>query len=81
MKECFGVFNSKNNNKNKNKLDFTHTIFGQKNLIQKYKDLVGGKQVDKIIDDVEMNSVGQWIGLFSNFIEVKIANHDQEVKD
>ena len=29
-----------------------------------------------------MNSVGQWIGLFSNFIEVKIENNEnEEVKD
>lgn len=93
IKECLELYYksnkpNKNNtntnanaNTNRNKLDFSQTIFGQKNLIQKYKDLVGNKQIDKIIDDIEMNSVGQWIGLFSNFIEVKISNNDQDIKD
>ena len=54
------------------------TTFGQKNLIQKYKDEIGGKQVDMVIDGIEVSSVGQWIGLFSNFVEAKVATKDEE---
>lgn len=76
LKECVGLL------KTKGKLELPSVLFGQKSLIQKYKDLVGSKQVDKIIDEIEINSVGQWIGLFSNFIEVKIeSNGEEEVKD
>lgn len=45
--------------------------FGEKTLSQLYRDERGGEIVNMAIESFQAEEVGQWIGLFSTFVEAK----------
>lgn len=56
--------------------------FGEKMLTQCYKDEANGEIVNMTIEGFQVDSVGQWIGLFSTFVEAKVSsNKMEEAKD
>lgn len=56
--------------------------FGEKTLVQNYRDEINGEIVNMAIEAFQIDSVGQWIGLFSNFVEAKVSSKmEEEAKD